>query len=345
MVAHTDGYRPQPGFLADYMRTMPELRRDEMPLHELVVLDPLLDSSDMDPHDWLRIAEEITRLYDDYDGFVVVHGTDTMAYTASALAFLLPGLGKPVILTGSQLSLTHVRSDGREHLITAIYLAGTVQIPEVTIYFGARLIRGNRAQKIHNQDFFAFNSGNLGPLARIGASIRIAHRLLRPPPTGPLRPLKLVRKPKVASLRIFPGIDGEMIRRMVEPLDGLVLETYGNGNAPSRDGSFLSALAEAIAPPRDVVIVNCSQCHGGRVDQLRYGTGMTLARAGVTSGYDMTPEAALTKLYCLLATGAPASEVRARIQEDLAGELIVDPTKRPRPRSPTTDSPLADHDS
>ncbi len=345
MVAHADGYRPQPGFLADYMGAMPELLREEMPEHELVVLDPLLDSSDMDPDDWLRISEEIARHYDDYDGFVVVHGTDTMAYTASALSFLLPGLGKPVILTGSQLSLTDVRSDGREHLITAIYLAGSVPIPEVTIYFAARLIRGNRAQKIHNQDFFAFNSGNLAPLARIGASIRVAHRLCRQPPPGPLRPLKLVRKPKVASLRIFPGIDGEMIRRMVEPLDGLVLETYGNGNAPSRDQSFLNALAEAIAPPRDTVIINCSQCHGGRVDQLRYGTGMTLARAGVTSGYDMTPEAALTKLYCLLAAGTPAADVRARIQEDLAGELIADPSQRPRPRAPETASPLADHDA
>ncbi len=325
MVAHVDGYRPQPGFLRDYMQTMPELRRSEMPQHSLVVMEPLLDSSDMDPSDWLRISAAIAERYDDYDGFVVVHGTDTLAYTASALSFLLPGLGKPVILTGSQLSLSDLRSDGREHLLTSIMLAGTAAIPEVAIYFGARLIRGNRAQKIHNQDFFAFDSGNLAPLARVGASIRIAYRLLRSPPKGPLCPLKLVREPRVACLRIFPGISAQMLQRLLEPLDGLVLETYGNGNAPSRNVALLEAIAQAIDGPRELVIVNCSQCHGGRVDQLRYGTGSALARAGVTSGYDMTPEAALTKLYCLLATGASATEVRARIQEDLAGELVVDP--------------------
>jgi len=327
------------------MATMPELRRPSMPEHSLIVLDPLLDSSDMDPADWLRISAVIASRYTDFDGFVVVHGTDTLAYTASALSFLLPGLGKPVILTGSQLSLADVRSDGREHLITSILLAGTVAIPEVAIYFGARLIRGNRAQKIHNQDFFAFDSGNLAPLARIGASIRVAHHLIRPASAGPLRPLKLVRKPKVASLRVFPGIDGAMLRRLMEPLDGLVLETYGNGNAPSRDASLHEALAEAIAPPREVVIVNCSQCHGGRVDQRRYGTGTALARAGVTSGYDMTPEAALTKLYCLLATGAPATELRRRMQENLAGELLVDPSRRAGSRvSPASTSNLNDHD-
>ncbi|MCA9635291.1 MAG: type I asparaginase [Myxococcales bacterium] len=330
MVQGEHGFTPQPGFLEAYMRSMPELARPEVPRHELVVLEPLLDSADMNPDDWRRIAAVIAERYDDFDGFVVIHGTDTMAYTASALSFLLPGLGKPVILTGSQLSLADIRSDGREHLITAILLAGTAPIPEVCIYFAARLIRGNRAQKIHNQEFFAFNSGNLGPLARIGASIRITEHRVRPRPEGPLRPLAQVRRPQIAAIRIFPGIDGGMLRRfLARPIDGLILETYGNGNVPSRDASLLEALAEAAQPPNEVVVVNCSQCHGGRVDQGRYGTSAALTRAGVISGFDMTPEAALTKLYCLAGAGYAPAEIRAKMQQDLAGELTVDPLTRP----------------
>lgn len=319
MVRTEQGYAPRPGFLVDYLDQMPELRRPEMPAFDVVSLEPLLDSSDMSPDDWVRIAEAIAARYDRYTGFVVVHGTDTMAYTASALSFLLPGLAKPVILTGSQLSLEHVRSDGREHVITSLLLAGAGEIPEVCIYFGSRLLRGNRAQKIHNHDFVAFDSGNLRPLATVGVSIDVARWLVRAPGSG-LRPLPLVRRPEVASLRLFPGIGAAMIGKLLEPpLDGLVLETYGVGNAPSRDPALLAAITRATA--RDVVIINCSQCHGGSVRQTLYSTGAALARCGVLSGFDMTPEAALTKLYCLLAAGLPPAEVRERCQQDLAGEL------------------------
>lgn len=322
MVRGATGYEPVPGFLDAYLSGMPELRRPELPEVDVAVLEPLLDSSDMSPDDWARIADAIAARYDDHDGFVVVHGTDTMAYTASALSFLLPGLGKPVILTGSQLSLENVRSDGREHMITALLLAARADLHEVCIYFGARLLRGNRAQKIHSQDFVAFDSGNLAPLARVGVEIMVAEHLVRPAPAGPMRPLKLVRRPAVAALRLFPGIDGRLMRRLLAPpIEGLVLETYGVGNAPSRDPELLGAIAEATSSPREVVIVNCSQCHGGRVRQNLYSTGAALARVGVIGGFDMTPEAALTKLYCLLAAGGSPAEVRARMQEDLAGEL------------------------
>lgn len=324
MVRTGRGYEPQPGFLQEYMAGMPELRRPEMPLHEVVPLEPLLDSSDMAPEDWVRIARAIAERYDDYTGFVVVHGTDTMAYTASALSFLLPGLAKPVILTGSQLSLEHVRSDGREHVITSLLLAGTADIPEVGLYFASRLLRGNRAQKIHNHDFVAFNSGNLPPLATVGVSIDINRHLVRPPSPGGLAELPQVRRPEVEALRLFPGIGVRMLDKLLEPpLEGLVLETYGVGNAPSRDPALLAAIAGATASPREVVIVNCSQCHGGFVRQTLYSTGAALARCGVISGFDMTPEAALTKLYCLLAAGLAPAEVRARMQQDLAGELTT----------------------
>lgn len=320
MVRTEQGYAPRPGFLVDYLDQMPELKRPELPAFDVVSLEPLLDSSDMTPEDWVRIAEAIAARYEQYTGFVVVHGTDTMAYTASALSFLLPGLAKPVILTGSQLSLESVRSDGREHIITSLLLAGTFKIPEVCIYFGSRLLRGNRAQKIHNHDFVAFDSGNLPPLATVGVSIDVLGHLVREPATAGLRPLPLVREPEVAALRLFPGIGAAMISKLLAPpLEGLVLETYGVGNAPSRDPELLAAITRATE--RGVVIINCSQCHGGSVRQTLYSTGAALARCGVLSGFDMTPEAALTKLYCLLAAGLPPAEVRARIQQDLAGEL------------------------
>jgi len=324
MVKTADGYEPQPGFLQQHIAEMPELQRPEMPEYEVVSLEPLLDSADMTPDDWVRIARAIAERHDDYAGFVVVHGTDTMAYTASALSFLLPNLSKPVILTGSQLSLGHVRSDGREHIITSILLAGTLPVPEVCIYFASRLLRGNRAQKIHNHDFVAFDSGNLAPLAMVGVSITVNTHLVRPPGSGQLRAAALTCRPEVASLRLFPGIGARMMGQLLAPpMQGVVLETYGVGNAPSRDPALLATISAATAAPREVVVVNCSQCHGGSVRQGLYSTGAALARCGVIPGFDMTPEAALTKLYCLLAAGLTPSEVRVRMQQDLAGELSL----------------------
>ena len=324
MVKTASGYEPQPGFLQQHMADMPELQRSEMPAYEVVSLEPLLDSADMTPDDWVRIAREIAERYDDYAGFVVVHGTDTMAYTASALSFLLPNLSKPVILTGSQLSLGHVRSDGREHIITAILLAGTLPVPEVCLYFASRLLRGNRAQKIHNHDFIAFDSGNLAPLATVGVSITVNTHLVRPPGNGRLKAAALTCRPEVASLRLFPGFGARIMGHMLAPpMQGVVLETYGVGNAPSRDPALLAAITAATRASREVVVVNCSQCHGGSVRQTLYSTGAALARCGVIPGFDMTPEAALTKLYCLLAAGLEPAEVCARMQQDLAGELSL----------------------
>jgi len=321
MVHGHEGFGPSAGFLEAYLDSMPELARADMPEHTLAVLDPLLDSADMTPDDWVRIARVITSRYAEFDGFVVVHGTDTLAYTASALSFLLPGLGKPVVLTGSQLSLTDPRSDGREHLVTSILLAGTTRIAEVCIYFAQRLLRGNRAQKVHNDRFAAFDSGNFPALAHAGTVIDVRQALVMEPGRG-LAQVELPRRPEVAALRIFPGIQARIIDKVVEaPLEGLVLETYGAGNAPARDTGLLDALERATQ--RGVVIVNCSQCHGGRVRQGLYQTSSALARVGVVSGHDMTPEAALTKLYCLLASGLDAATVRMQMEQDLAGELTV----------------------
>jgi len=320
MVETDEGHVPHPSLLQDYLDAMLELRRAEVPAWDLVTLSPLQDSADMVPADWVRVAEAIHERYERYDGFVVLHGTDTMAYTASALSFLLLGLAKPVVLTGAQLSLEDLRSDGREHVITSIVMAGTLPVPEVTIYFSSLLLRGNRAQKIHSDDFVAFDSGNLPPLAKAGVHIRLDEALVRPPGAGLLRSVALTSQPRVAALRVFPGMEAPLLEHaLATPLDGLVLETYGAGNFPSRSDALLSAIRDAA--DAGVVIVNCSQCHGGAVRQARYATGMSLDRAGVTSGGDMTPEAALTKLYWLLAQGSDPGKVRAELLRNVAGEL------------------------
>ena len=313
-------YRPQAGFLSQYMEGMPELALDYIPSYELIVLDPLLDSAEMGPSDWVRIAETIVERHDAFDGFVVVHGTDTMAYTASALSFLIEGLKKPVILTGAQLTLAHPRSDGREHLITSLSLAGRHQIPEVCIYFASNLLRGNRSQKVHNRDFVAFAAGNLLPLARVGVNVEFNDHLILPIPEGPTRVVPIERDPEVAAIRLFPGMGPGMLEKMIDsPLEAVVLETYGAGNAPT-DARWLGVLAKAVHD-RDLVVVNCSQCHGGAVVQELYGSGAGLAEAGVMSGRDLTPEAALTKLYCLLAQGLAPSKVREKMGQSLVGEM------------------------
>lgn len=323
MTRTANGLEPMPGVLERYLDAMPELQGSHVPLHHVERLDPLLDSADMGPRDWVRIAQAIVERDHEFDGFVVLHGTDTMVHTASALSFLLTGLRKPVVMTGSQLSLEHVRSDGREHIITSLIIAGTQAIPEVCIYFASRLLRGNRAQKIHNSDFVAFGSGNLPPLATVGVGITVHGHLLRAPGEGLPAQVELVREPQVATLRVFPGIRPAVIEGMLcAPLEGLVLETYGAGTFPSsREHDLMAPIHAATRRDPPTVIVNCSQCHGGIVRQEAYAGGRKLTAAGVVSGHDMTPEAALTKLYCLLAMGRNHAEVQRLMGEDLAGEL------------------------
>lgn len=315
------GYAPAPGYLEKQMTAMPELRDPAMPDYTIREYTPLLDSSNMTPDNWLQIARDIAEHHDHYDGFVVLHGTDTMAYTASALPFMLQGLRKPVIITGSQIPLCEIRNDAKENLITALLIATGFAIPEVCLFFGSKLLRGCRSVKVSAGDFEAFDSPNFPPLGIAGVDIEINKRLLLRP-SASLSPVRFqaFTERMVGTLRLFPGISAEIVRNMLQPpLKGLVLETYGVGNAPDRDQAFLSAIEEAAR--RDVVITDCTQCLRGAVHLGDYATGAALAKAGVISGFDMTTEAALAKLFYLFSVGHSAEDVRKKMQEDLRGEL------------------------
>ena len=314
------GYAPEPGYLARVMDSMPDFSSPEMPEYVICEYTPLLDSSNMGPRHWLAIARDIADKYNDYDGFVVIHGTDTMAYTASALPFMLEGLAKPVVLTGSQIPLCRVRSDGRDNLVTSLMVVAQTPLPEVCLCFGNRLLRGCRATKVDAAGFQAFDSPNYPDLGHIGVAIRPHPEFILParPVNGlTVHPLSDAR---VGALRLFPGISAELVANVLRsPLQGLVLETYGMGNGPSNDAELMDVLAEACN--RGVVIVNCTQCLRGTVDQRGYQAGSALARAGVVSGADMTAEAALTKMIYLFSLELPPEEIRVRMTRNLRGEL------------------------
>jgi L-asparaginase len=316
-----DGYVPASGYLQRQMDAMPELKHPSMPRFKVHEYAPLLDSSNMTPREWVAIARDIGDHYDDYDGFVVLHGTDTMAYTTSALPFMLHGLGKPVIVSGSQIPLCEVRNDGRENLITSLLIAANYDIPEVCLYFGGKLLRGCRAVKVSADGFAAFASPNVPPLGTVGIDIEINWDLVRKPRRQKMRVEELA-SPIVSALRLFPGIAPELVRNVLRPpLQGLVLEAYGVGNGPDHNEAFLAALADATS--RGVVIVDCTQCLEGTVDLSEYAAGSALARAGVISGFDMTAEAALAKLYYLFSRGYGTERVKREMQRDLRGEMTV----------------------
>ena len=312
------GYEPVSNFLQAQMAANPTFQHPSLPQYNIHEYTPLLDSPNMTPNDWSAIARDICQHYDAYDGFIVLHGTDTMAYTASALAFMLDSLSKPVIVTGSQIPLCEVRNDAQENLITSLMLA-TAVIPEVCLYFNGRLLRGCRAVKVNAAGFNAFDSPNYPLLATIGVDIHLNHSAIRLQPDAPLQ-MREIRGPIVGALRLFPGISAQLLGNMLQPpLRGLILEAYGAGNGPANDPDFVAALHEAAE--RGIVIVDCTQCLVGTVDLSKYATGSALADAGVISGYDMTAEAALTKLSYLLNNEEDTAKVKALMQTNLRGEL------------------------
>lgn len=289
--------------------------------------DPLIDSSDIEPSSWQALASIIEERYDQYDGFVVLHGTDTMAYSASALSFMIEGLTKPVIFTGSQLPIGVPRTDGKENLISAVEIAaakdqeGNAIVPEVCICFDNVLMRGNRTTKINSDNFRAFRSENYSPLAEAGISIRYNTGLIRKPESWNTRPVfHKSLDTRVSILKIHPGITPQVVRNILcgPESRAVILETYGAGNAPSKEW-FLDLIREADRMGK--IILNVTQCMAGSVNMDIYATGKFLKQSGVLSGYDSTTESALAKLFFLLGEFQDNGKVKALLETDIRGEI------------------------
>ncbi len=317
MQPSSEGLAPSGGFEGLLAQRLPA----GLPEFDCHSYAELIDSSNIVPGHWLKIAQDILRRSDQYDGFVILHGTDTMAYSASALAFLLRGLNKPVILTGSQLPLAQARTDAVDNIIHSLELAGSDQLKEVGLCFGSLLLRGCRARKVHSQGYRAFASPNFPPLAEVGIQLKLAHHLLRP--AAPMQVLPFpsaYEEPQVLPLQIFPGIDGAFVRQyLARPERGILLQSYGAGNGPDLNADFLAALRELHDAGKRVI--NLTQCQAGGVSAGSYAAGSALTRAGVIAGGDLTPEAAFCKLHHLLALSDDLDWVAAEIHSDWAGEL------------------------
>ncbi len=313
--------------LAHFRQNVPELNRFNYHIDALA-FDPPIDSSDMEPQYWVKLVHIISDNYARYDGFVVLHGTDTMAYTASALSFMLENLAKPVVVTGSQLPIGVLRTDGKENLLTSIEIAaarnadGAAMVPEVCIFFENKLLRGNRTTKINAEGFNAFRSYNLPALAHAGIHIKYETHLIRRPDTSrPLCPHYDLDN-HVIILTLFPGIRRECVEAVLhmEGIKAVILKTFGSGNAPQKPW-----LVETLKKIVDsgIVLVNITQCSQGTVEMHRYGTGLQLLHAGAINGYDSTLEGMVTKLMFLLGRGYSGDVLIEKMNTSIAGEITV----------------------
>ena len=316
----------RPFDFSQILEEVPELRKFAVRI-DSYTFNPLIDSSDVEPALWVDLSRLIRDRYDEYDGFVILHGTDTMAYSASALSFMLDSLTKPVIFTGSQLPIGMPRTDGKENLVSAVEIAsahdalGHAMVPEVSIFFDDKLMRGNRCTKYSAEDFNAFSSPDCPPLAEAGINIRYNHRIIRYPSSweAPLR-VQTRLDTRVSILKVHPGITPQVVRNILcgPETRAVIIETYGSGNALSKPW-FLEIVQEAAA--MDKILVNVTQCKSGTVNMDMYATGKTLKRAGVVSGYDATTEAALGKLFVLMGRFDRNSDVKNALEMDLHGEI------------------------
>jgi len=305
---------------------LPELKQTGIRIKSIPFL-PLIDSSDVHPPVWERLAILIKENYDNYDGFVILHGTDTMAYSASALSFMLENLSKPVIFTGAQLPIGMMRSDAKENLLTSIEIAtakenGQAIVPEVCIFFEDTLFRGNRTTKKNAEHFSAFNSYNYPPLAKAGVHIKYFRSYIHYPSAGTNLRVRTNFDQNIAILKLFPGITELTVNAIlnIPKLKAVVLESFGAGNAPRRMW-FYNALKEAT--DRGILIINKTQCSTGSVEMGRYETSLNLVNAGVMSGFDCTTEAIVTKLMYLLGEYSSSDDIKHRLSISMCGEMTI----------------------
>jgi len=334
LVIYTGGtigmkHNPETGSLAPFNFEqieveVPELKKFGFKL-DTISFSPLIDSSNITPEFWVRLVEMVRDNYSRYDGFVILHGTDTMSYTASALSFMIQNLDKPIVLTGSQLPIGVLRTDGKENLISAIEIAaacknGQPLVPEVSIFFENRLFRGNRTTK-HNADHFnAFRSDNYPPLAEAGISIKYNHAYINYPTGNRVLKTFTSLDTNLAILKLFPGMTPAVLDGIlsIRGLKALIIETFGSGNAPTTPW-FLSKIEQAVNS--GLLVLNVTQCHAGSVDMEKYETGILLKKIGVLSGYDITTEAAVAKLMFLLGQNITSEEIRLHLDECISGEI------------------------
>ncbi|XRX43064.1 MAG: asparaginase [Buchnera aphidicola (Tetraneura sorini)] len=315
-----NGYVPISGHLQKQIAEMPEFYSSEMPIFTIKEYQPIIDSSNITPKEWKIIGNDIKKKYHKYDGFIILHGTDTMAYTASALSFILENLQKPIIITGSQIPLSEIRSDGRQNLINALFLVTNYPINEVTLFFNNKLYRGNRTTKKNTNGFDAFDSPNLAPLLEIGINVNYSKKILLKSKINENK-LKInkINSQPIGLLRIYPGISFNIIKYfLLQPVKAIILCSYGSGNVPQKT-EFFTGLKQALK--QDIVVINLTQCMHGKVNMNKYATGSYLSEIGVISGYDLTIEAALAKLYFLLSQNLSNKIIKTKMQKNLRGEL------------------------
>lgn len=318
MTKKEKGYVPDLKNFHKSLNEMPELQSEQMTKWTMIDLDPLLDSSNMTVDDWNTIGSVINEHYEQYDGFVILHGTDTMAYTASALSFMLENLAKPVIITGAQIPICEIRSDGKDNLIAALLIAASRKIHEVCIYFRGELLRGNRAVKYSADGFMAFKTPNYPLLAEAGITITFNDAVLLPMAEGEFHFQELKKIP-IGVIKVFPGIQFELFSNiMTESLKGVVIETFGAGNIPSSARALLPIIEKAFR--NGTVVTVCTQCPQGTVLLGTYETSNALKQAGAVSGRDMTTEAAVAKLYYLFSKNYDTETVCRLMETSLRGE-------------------------
>ena len=320
MKKSNQGFIPVKGHLTKAIMASPEFHRNEMPTFTLNEYQPLIDSSNMTPNDWQHIANDIKKNYDQYDGFVVLHGTDTMAYTSSALSFMFENLNKPIIVTGSQIPLSELRSDGQVNVLNALFIAANFPINEVSLFFNNTLYRGNRSTKVYADGFNAFDSPNMPPLLEVGINIKVnAGKVCVDSSSKPAVIVRDIIPQPIGVVHLYPGISSDVIVNVIrQPVKALIIRSYGVGNAP-QDTALLACLTKAIT--QEIVVINCSQCIKGTVNMSGYATGNALSQAGVISGFDMTLEATLTKLHYLLSQNLEYGETCRLMSINLRGEL------------------------